>query len=188
MPFDSAVYLMDCFFYDGAKVMFQLALTILQENKEKLLECTDEGDSISLLAKYLEFIDNPDRKIEVFFLIIFQIIYKFNNQKKTCLYISINDTLNKQNANRNIKDLLRESYVNFGTITDDDINKLRVKHRLKVVQNMEEALLTSIARSVSKQCLFSNEQIKDLFYIFKVNFDFVSFFSIYFLLYHFHYF
>jgi hypothetical protein len=65
MPFDSAVYLVDCFFYDGAKVMFQLALTILQENKEKILECDDEGDSIALLAKYLENIDNPDRKIEV---------------------------------------------------------------------------------------------------------------------------
>ena len=66
MPFDSAVYLVDCFFYDGAKVMFQLALTILQENKERLLECVDEGDSISLLAKYLEGIENPDRKIEVY--------------------------------------------------------------------------------------------------------------------------
>jgi hypothetical protein len=135
MPFDSAVYLIDCFFYDGAKVMFQLALTILQENKESLLKCHDEGDSISILAKYLEKIDNPDRKIE--------------------------------NSNRNIKDLLRDSYVNFGTITDEDINKLRLKHRLRVVQNMEESLLNSIARNVSKQCLFSDEQIKDLFYIFK---------------------
>jgi TBC1 domain family member 8/9 len=65
MPFDSAVYLIDCFFYDGAKVMFRLALQILQENKEQLLNCRDEGDSISVLAKYLELIDNPDRKIEV---------------------------------------------------------------------------------------------------------------------------
>ena len=65
MPFDSAVYLIDCFFFDGAKVMFQLALTILQENKQQLLNCNDEGDSISLLAKYLESIENPDRKIEV---------------------------------------------------------------------------------------------------------------------------
>ena len=63
--------------------------------------------------------------------------------------------------------MLRDSYVNFGTITDEDINKLRLKHRLKVVQGMEESLLNSIARSVSKQCLFSNEQIKDLFYIYK---------------------
>ena len=65
MPFDSAVYLVDCFFYDGAKVMFQLALTILLENKEQLLKCNDEGDSIALLAKYLEAIENPDRKIPV---------------------------------------------------------------------------------------------------------------------------
>ncbi|CAF0720682.1 unnamed protein product, partial [Brachionus calyciflorus] len=135
MPFDSAVYLIDCFFYDGAKVMFQLALTILQENKEALLKCNDEGDSIALLAKYLEGIDNPDRKIP--------------------------------NASANIKDLIRNSYINFGTITDEDINRLRLKHRLRVVQNMEETLLNSIAKNVSKQCSFSDDQIKDFFYIFK---------------------
>lgn len=66
MPFDSAVYLVDCFFYDGAKVMFQLALTILDKNKEELLKCKDEGDSIAILAEYLGAIENPDRKIEVF--------------------------------------------------------------------------------------------------------------------------
>ena len=71
------------------------------------------------------------------------------------------------NATGDIKTLLRDSYINFGTISDDDINKLRLKHRLRVVQNMEESLLTSIARNVSKECLFSNEQIKDLFYIYK---------------------
>jgi hypothetical protein len=32
---------------------------------------------------------------------------------------------------------------------------------------MEESLLNSIARNVSKQCYFSDEEIKDLFYIFK---------------------
>jgi hypothetical protein len=72
-----------------------------------------------------------------------------------------------QGATGDIKTLLRDSYINFGTISDDDINKLRLKHRLRVVQNMEESLLTSIARNVSKECLFSNEQIKDLFYIYK---------------------
>ena len=45
--------------------MFQLALTILQKNKDKIMECNDEGDSISLLATYLEMIESPDRKIEV---------------------------------------------------------------------------------------------------------------------------
>ena len=72
-----------------------------------------------------------------------------------------------ESATGDIKSLLRDSYVNFGTITDEDINKLRLKHRLRVVQKMEENLLTSIARSISKHCSFSNEQIKDLFYIYK---------------------
>lgn len=65
MPFDSAVYLVDCFFYDGAKVMFQLALTILQENKQKLLECDEEGDAIQVLSEYLAKVENNDRKLEV---------------------------------------------------------------------------------------------------------------------------
>ena len=40
----------------------------------------------------------------------------------------------KKNATGNIKDLLRQSYVDFGNITDKDIDKLRLKHRLRVVQ------------------------------------------------------
>lgn len=88
-----------------------------------------------MLSKFLEKIENPDRKID--------------------------------GSTGNIKSLLRESYINFGTITDEDINKLRLKHRLRVVQKMEESLLTSIARSISQHCMFSNDQIKDLFYIYK---------------------
>ena len=64
IPFDSAVYLIDCFFYDGAKVIFQFALNVLQNNKQNIMDCADEGDAISLLAKYLSGIENPDRKIE----------------------------------------------------------------------------------------------------------------------------
>lgn len=115
--------------------MFQFALYILSVNKQVLLECTDEGDAINLLAKFLAKVENPDRKIE--------------------------------GATSNVCDLIRASYVEYGTITDEDINKLRSKHRLRVIQNMEESLLTSIARSVSRQCHFSNDQIKDLFYIYK---------------------
>ena len=56
---------MDCFFYDGAKAIFQLALAILQANKTALLNCSEEGDAITVLANYLSKIENSDRKIEV---------------------------------------------------------------------------------------------------------------------------
>lgn len=60
MPYESAVNVMDCFFYDGAKVIFQVALTVLEWNQDKLLACRDEGEAMQLLADYLEGIYNDE--------------------------------------------------------------------------------------------------------------------------------
>lgn len=46
MPYESAVNVMDCFFYDGAKVIFQVALMLLEWNQDRLLVCRDEGKAI----------------------------------------------------------------------------------------------------------------------------------------------
>lgn len=58
MPYESAVNIMDCFFYDGAKVIFQVALMILNLNQEQLLRCNDEGEAMQLLSEYLNGIYN----------------------------------------------------------------------------------------------------------------------------------
>lgn len=60
MPYESAVNVMDCFFYDGAKVIFQVALMILEWNLEKLLNCKDEGEAMQLLADYLIGVYNDE--------------------------------------------------------------------------------------------------------------------------------
>ena len=52
MPYHTAVYVIDCFFYEGAKVIFQLALTILSHNSEFLLSCRDEGEAMMGLNRY----------------------------------------------------------------------------------------------------------------------------------------
>ena len=39
---------MDGFFCDGARVIFQLALTVLARNEEFLLHCTDDGKKLKL--------------------------------------------------------------------------------------------------------------------------------------------
>ncbi len=43
---------MDCFFYEGAKVLFQLALVILAKNREFLLRCADDGEAMMKLTRY----------------------------------------------------------------------------------------------------------------------------------------
>lgn len=60
MPYESAVNVMDCFFYDGAKVIFQVALMLLEWNQEKLLACRDEGEAMQLLADYLMGVFNDE--------------------------------------------------------------------------------------------------------------------------------
>lgn len=60
MPYESAVNIMDCFFYDGAKVLFQVTLMILEWNQDKLLNCKDEGEAMQLLSSYLMGIFNDE--------------------------------------------------------------------------------------------------------------------------------
>jgi hypothetical protein len=132
MPFDSALYVIDIFFYDGIKVLFQLALTILKENQERLLQCQDDGDAIMVLTSYLDEITDE-------------------NQKENKIMF-----------------LIKQSYMNYNNINEEDINRLRLKHRLRVVQTMAEAILQSAAKNTLRYTLFTEHQIKDLFYVFKV--------------------
>uniref|UniRef100_A0A6M2DYR2 Putative secreted protein n=1 Tax=Xenopsylla cheopis TaxID=163159 RepID=A0A6M2DYR2_XENCH len=60
MPYESAVNIMDCFFYDGSKVIFQVALTILELNQEALSKSRDDGEATQLLGDYLEGVYNAD--------------------------------------------------------------------------------------------------------------------------------
>ncbi|KOB75668.1 TBC1 domain family member 9, partial [Operophtera brumata] len=60
MPYECAVNIMDCFFYDGAKVIFQVTLTILDINRDKLLKCAEDGQAMQVLSDYLEGIYNEE--------------------------------------------------------------------------------------------------------------------------------
>ncbi len=43
LPYPTATHVMDAFFYDGARVLFILALIILKNNQEYILGCSDDG-------------------------------------------------------------------------------------------------------------------------------------------------
>lgn len=51
MPFESAVVIVDCFFYEGIKVILQVSLAILDANMDKLLNCSDEGEAMTILGR-----------------------------------------------------------------------------------------------------------------------------------------
>ena len=50
----SGLSIVDAFFLDGACVIFRIALAILRENEQKIIDCRDEGEIMLLLSGFME--------------------------------------------------------------------------------------------------------------------------------------
>uniref|UniRef100_A0A8D3DDA9 TBC1 domain family member 9B n=1 Tax=Scophthalmus maximus TaxID=52904 RepID=A0A8D3DDA9_SCOMX len=151
MPFDSAVLLVDCFFYEGIKVIFQVALAVLHDNMDALLSCSDEGEAMTILGRYLDNVvnrqtvappiphlhalltsgDDPPQEID-----IFQLIKSSYEQK-------------------------------FGSLRSDVIEQMRFKQRLKVIQSLEDTAKRSVVRAMMTESAFSIEELEELYCLFK---------------------
>jgi len=150
IPFDSAVNIMDCFFFDGARVIFMISLAILDKVKDRLLRVTDDGEAMTLLGSYLETVRNPDSTIPR------------SQSSGPNLY---SDPSSETSID--INDLIQHAYTNFGLVSNQQIEKLRLKYRLKVVQNIEDSTMRNVIRSVSNDTLFQGKDLEDLFLVFK---------------------
>uniref|UniRef100_A0A3B5MK82 Rab-GAP TBC domain-containing protein n=1 Tax=Xiphophorus couchianus TaxID=32473 RepID=A0A3B5MK82_9TELE len=53
LPFQSAVCVVDCFFYQGIKSIFQLGLAVLDANAAQLSACTDDGQALMILTRWV---------------------------------------------------------------------------------------------------------------------------------------
>ncbi|EPQ06953.1 TBC1 domain family member 9B [Myotis brandtii] len=150
MPFESAVVIVDCFFYEGIKVVLQLALAILDANMEKLLDCSDEGEAMTILGRYL---DNVVNKQSVSPPI----------PHLHALLTSGDDPPEEVD----IFDLLKVSYEKFSSLRADDIEQMRFKQRLKVIQSLEDTAKRSVVRAIPGDIGFSVEELEDLYMVFK---------------------
>ncbi|XP_077490901.1 TBC1 domain family member 8/9 [Amblyomma americanum] len=143
IPFESAVNIVDCFFYDGAKVVFQVALAVLEANQERLMSCKDDGEAMMVLCDYLENVHNP--------------------QAAVC---SRSASATPSKVTVDISTLVYESYSKYGFLTSSMIEKLRLKHRLSVVQGLQDTSVKNVLRSLSLDprisALLTSEELSDL--------------------------
>ncbi|XP_034360596.1 TBC1 domain family member 9B isoform X2 [Arvicanthis niloticus] len=150
MPFESAVVIVDCFFYEGIKVILQVALAVLDANMEQLLDCSDEGEAMTVLGRYLDNVVNKQS--------ISPPIPHLH-----ALLTSGDDPP----AEVDIFDLLKVSYEKFSSLRADDIEQMRFKQRLKVIQSLEDTAKRSVVRAIPGDIGFSIEELEELYMVFK---------------------
>ncbi|KAM4749662.1 LOW QUALITY PROTEIN: TBC1 domain family member 9B [Rhinophrynus dorsalis] len=150
MPFESAVVVVDCFFYEGIKLILQLSLAVLEANMESLLNSSDEGEAMTILGRYL---DNVVNKQSVSPPI-----------PHLHALLTIGD---EPPSEVDIFDLIKASYEKFGSLRADAIEQMRFKQRLKVIQCLEDTAKRSVVRAISTDLGFSMEELEDLYVLFK---------------------
>ncbi|KAL3269707.1 hypothetical protein HHI36_008767 [Cryptolaemus montrouzieri] len=139
MPYESAVSIMDCFFYDGSKVIFQVALKLLELNQDQLFQCRDEGEAMQLLSEFLSGVYNDEGRGAI-----------------------RNKSYEKQIKKISVQKLIYEAYSKYNNVTTGQIESLRLKHRVRVVQELEDTSERNVIRSVIVDGYFTKTELEEL--------------------------
>uniref|UniRef100_A0A8C7CVQ6 TBC1 domain family member 9B n=1 Tax=Oncorhynchus kisutch TaxID=8019 RepID=A0A8C7CVQ6_ONCKI len=150
MPFDSAVLLVDCFFYEGIKVIFQVALAVLHANMDTLLDCTDEGEAMTILGRYLD-----------------NVVNKQTVSPPIPHLHALLTSGDEPPPEIDVFQLIKSSYDKFGSLRADVIEQMRFKQRLKVIQSLEDTAKRSVVRAIMTDSAFSIEELEELYVLFK---------------------
>ncbi|KAE8286382.1 TBC1 domain family member 9B [Larimichthys crocea] len=152
MPFDSAVLLVDCFFYEGIKVIFQVALAVLHDNMDTLLSCSDEGEAMTILGRYLDNVVNKQTVAPPI-------------PHLHALLTSGDDPP----PEIDIFNLIKSSYEKFGSLRSDVIEQMRFKQRLRSSSRWrtQPRGVWWDVRAMMTESAFSIEELEELYCLFK---------------------
>lgn len=110
MPLVFAFRVLDVFFVEGPKVLFQVGLAILRINGEELLDATDDGAFISVLKSYFARLDESAHP-------------KSENPKLRAV--------------TRFQELMVVAFKEFSGVTHSSITELRLKNKDAVLNNIE---------------------------------------------------
>ncbi|XP_015278176.1 PREDICTED: TBC1 domain family member 8 [Gekko japonicus] len=150
MPLESAVNVVDCFFFDGIKAIFQFGLAILEANAVELCNSKDDGHALMILSRFLDHVKNEESPLP---LIGNQHAF-FSDDLEPCPVTEITD-------------LIRDSYEKFGDRSVEQIEHMRYRHRIRVLQNHEETTKQNVLRVVIPDISILPEDLEELYDLFK---------------------
>eukprot|EP00063_Salmo_salar_P018134 XP_013992969.1 PREDICTED: TBC1 domain family member 8B-like isoform X3 [Salmo salar] len=151
LPIESAVNVVDCFFYDGIKAILQLGLAVLDYNMEGLISSNDDAEAVTILSKFFDNVTNKDSPLP-------QTVQQNsvgNNDKASSL------------SKVDISDLIKEAYEKYGDMKSEEVERMRKRNKLYVIQTLEDTTKQNVLRVVSQEVKFSPSQLDNLYALFK---------------------
>lgn len=137
MPLVFAFRVLDVFFVEGPKVLFQVGLAILRINGEELLDAADDGAFISVLKSYFSRLDESAHP-------------KSENPKLRAV--------------TRFQELMVVAFKEFAGITHSSITELRLKNKDAVLNNIENfAKRTAIRNLGPDSKLLSTDELGSLY-------------------------
>ncbi|KAM0439766.1 hypothetical protein ACHAPT_000861 [Fusarium lateritium] len=137
MPLVFAFRVLDVFFVEGPKVLFQVGLAILRINGEELLDAADDGAFISVLKSYFARLDESAHP-------------KSENPKLRAV--------------TRFQELMVVAFKEFAGITHSSITELRLKNKDAVLNNIENfAKRTAIRNLGPDSKLLSTDELGSLY-------------------------
>ncbi|XP_050777691.1 TBC1 domain family member 8 isoform X3 [Gopherus flavomarginatus] len=150
MPLESAVNVVDCFFFDGIKAIFQLGLAILEANAAELCNSKDDGHALMILSRFFDHVQNEESPLPP----IGNHHAFFSDDQEPCPVTEI-------------ADLIRDSYEKFGDHSVEQIEHMRYKHRIRVLQSHEDTTKQNVLRVVIPDVSILPEDLEELYDLFK---------------------
>ncbi|XP_035605504.2 TBC1 domain family member 8-like isoform X1 [Oncorhynchus keta] len=156
LPFRSAVCVVDCFFFHGIKAIFQLGLAVLDANATALCASADDSQALMILTGFLD-----------------QVKYDEDPSPPTPTPHPLSSQSGEEEGRPPVKqhtlitDLIADSYEKFGDLTVRQIEKLRCRHRIQVLQAHEDTTKENALRVVTPDVSLSPENLADVYDLFK---------------------
>ncbi|KAK7922677.1 hypothetical protein WMY93_009579 [Mugilogobius chulae] len=150
LPIESAVNVVDCFFYDGIKAILQLGLAVLDYNMDSLINCHDDAEAVTILNRFFDSVTNKDSPLP-----------------PTVQQASVGTNDKDTNFGEDISELIREAYEKYGHLRSEEVESSRKRNKLYVIQTLEDTTKQNVIRVVSQEVRFTASQLDELYYLFK---------------------
>lgn len=136
MPLVLAFRVLDCFFLEGPRVLFQVGLGILKINGERLLSATDDGSFIEILKSYFLTLD-------------------------ASAYPTATDP--KTRSITNFQILMVTAFKEFSQISHETVLGERRKHKEKTLNSIEQFAKRTQLRSLNNTGRLSIDEVSNLY-------------------------